>query len=60
MSEPVVTIVTPTFKSDSLLLRAEESVIVQRGFRIEHVIVGNTCPLRPGLEPALREINPGF
>lgn len=59
MSEPFVTIVTPTFKRDSLLLRAAKSVVAQRGVRIEHVIVGNTCPLLPGLEPALREINPG-
>jgi len=57
-AQPLVTIVTPTFGRTETLLRAVASVAAQDWPAIEHLIVGDRCPLLPALEKRLREINP--
>ncbi|HEU0097447.1 MAG TPA: glycosyltransferase family A protein [Allosphingosinicella sp.] len=55
---PYVSIVTPTYGRSDTLLRAARSAADQIGVRVEHIVVGDRCPLLAGLEPALRAINP--
>lgn len=53
-----MTIVTPTYRRTETLLRAAGAVAAQDYPAIEHLIVGDRCPLLPALEERLREINP--
>jgi glycosyltransferase involved in cell wall biosynthesis len=43
-----------------LLLRAAQSVARQTHRDVEHIVVGNACPMLAGLERELREINPAI
>jgi glycosyltransferase involved in cell wall biosynthesis len=63
---PLVTIITPTFNRPELLFQAVESVTKQTYRSIEHIIVGDNCPMLETIEvkeklfrlnPALRLTN---
>lgn len=60
MDKPLVTVVTPTFNRLDLLSKAIESVRNQTYSNIEHIIVGDSCPLLDVTEnqKQLLEINP--
>ncbi len=57
-ARPLVTIVTPTYQRSDTLLRAARSVVAQDYANVEHVVVGDRCPMLRGLEAELRAINP--
>lgn len=43
--EPLVTVITPTFNRPDLLFQAVDSVMKQTHRSIEHIIVGDDCPV---------------
>lgn len=57
-ADSVVTVVTPTRGRTELLLRAAQAVAEQQDVSIEHLIIGDDCPVLDDLRADLVMVNP--
>lgn len=58
VSKSLVTVVTPTYHRIDLLVKAVTSVMKQRYSHIEHIVVGDRCPVLDDGREKLLKINP--